>query len=154
MPPKKRKRQSNGGDWSVDRSGRWRDSRGKFASKAALLDRVSLLGPDEAARMLRAAARRVEGKAKRSDEYVVQANFDGVGWRTLSSSYGLRAALNQGATFVDKVLPLRLGIYVRETESGKAKRLRRNGERPTPKIVGFEVKRVGKKGPRRKKRRA
>ncbi len=134
----KRRKPKTSNDWTVDRAGRWRDARGRFVSKSRLLDRIALArSSGEIQDFLNRAARKVPKGLK--GRYIVQARFDGVGWRTLGNSRGLREALQHGADFIANEAPNRLASYIR-IEIGK-KRLRR-GEAKEPAIVELEIRRL------------
>jgi hypothetical protein len=105
----KRKKPARKG-WTVDARGRWRDERGRFAPRKALLANVGGV-PENAGRALTLASKRA--KRARGD-YIVLARFADVGWRSLSFAQGLSAALAQAGDWLEHQIGLELGFYGRQ----------------------------------------
>lgn len=132
-----RRRRSTKKGWSVDKSGRWRDERGRYLSRERLMDGLALGGtPAEVSALLKGAARNAGRSKKR---FQVMANFDGVGWRTLANSEGgLKVALTQGSTWLVHGIGLRLDAEYRKLDKVNRRKLRR-GENVEPQITDIRI---------------
>ena len=156
MAKKRKSRASANAGWSLDRAGRWRDERGRFASRERVLDTLaSVASTDDVAAMLSRSAKKVRGRRGKK-RYVIQAQFAGVGWRTLGSSADLKTTLEQSAAWLRTDLGLRLNDYFKL--DGVAKRKMRRGESPEPRIVDVQIVPIGpdkleRKAAKSKKRR-
>jgi hypothetical protein len=127
--------------WSIDRGGRWRDERGRFASRERVLDTLAAAAStDDVARMLKRSAKRLKGRGGKQ-RYVIQAQFAGVGWRTLAASADLKTVLEQSASWLSVDMSLRLNDYVKLDKA--ARRAMRRGESPEPQIVDVQIVPIG-----------
>lgn len=123
--------------WSLDRNGRWRDASGRFASRERVLDTLaSVASTDDVAAMLKRSAKKVRGR-RGKQRYVVQAQFAGVGWRTLGSAGDLKTTLEQSSSWLVHDLGLKLNDYFKL--DAVAKRKLRRGESPEPRITDVQI---------------
>lgn len=115
--PAKRKRAAKKSkaprDWTVDRNGRWRDPSGRFATRRAVLDRLTVGSPEDTGAMLQEAGARVK-KTRAKGEYAVSVHFADVGWRSASYATSLDAALMQAGDWLENQLGQQVGFYGRQ----------------------------------------
>lgn len=125
--------------WTLDKAGKWRDERGRFLSRERLRDGLALASPEQVAGMLSRGAKKA-GRSK--SRVVIQAHFDGVGWRSLCNSEGgYKVALNHSASWLRNQLNEGINEY-RKLDNINKKKLRR-GENVEPKITDIRVVRLG-----------